>query len=60
VLSEFLETNSKAGNWPRMLGVIQTRNEMIALIRRSVDMGVTFSDTAEVYGPFKTHPTLPR
>src|SRR5215468_1344714 len=28
------------------------RREMIALIRRAVDLGVTFFDTAEAYGPF--------
>jgi aryl-alcohol dehydrogenase-like predicted oxidoreductase len=28
------------------------RNEMIALIGTAVDLGVTFFDTAEVYGPF--------
>ncbi|MBF9255657.1 aldo/keto reductase [Pontibacter sp. 172403-2] len=28
------------------------RNEMIALIHKAVEMGVTFFDTAEVYGPF--------
>ena len=28
------------------------RQEMIALIRRAVELGVTFFDTAEVYGPF--------
>src|SRR5579863_10222969 len=28
------------------------RQEMIALIRSAVDQGVTFFDTAEVYGPF--------
>jgi len=28
------------------------RHEMIALIRAAVDRGVTFFDTAEVYGPF--------
>ena len=28
------------------------RQEMIALIRTSVERGVTFFDTAEVYGPF--------
>lgn len=28
------------------------RNEMIAFIRAAVDRGVTFFDTAEVYGPF--------
>src|SRR5881394_920819 len=33
-------------------GPAADRNEMIALIRRAVDLGVTFFDTAEVYGPF--------
>ncbi len=28
------------------------RKEMISLIHKSVEMGVTFFDTAEVYGPF--------
>src|SRR5258706_11864911 len=28
------------------------RQEMIALIRKAVERGVTFFDTAEVYGPF--------
>ena len=28
------------------------QDEMIALIRAAVDRGVTFFDTAEVYGPF--------
>ncbi|MDL2283535.1 aldo/keto reductase [Oxalobacter sp. OttesenSCG-928-P03] len=28
------------------------KQEMIGLIRKAVDMGVTFFDTAEVYGPF--------
>lgn len=28
------------------------KKEMIALIRKAVDFGVTFFDTAEVYGPF--------
>jgi aryl-alcohol dehydrogenase-like predicted oxidoreductase len=28
------------------------RQEMIALLRAAVDRGVTFFDTAEVYGPF--------
>lgn len=30
-----------------------SREDSIALIRRAVDMGVTFFDTAEVYGPFR-------
>ena len=33
-------------------GVVQDENEMISLIRKAVDMGITFFDTAEVYGPF--------
>lgn len=28
------------------------KKEMVALIRKAVDLGVTFFDTAEVYGPF--------
>ncbi len=28
------------------------KNEMISVIRRAVELGVTFFDTAEVYGPF--------
>jgi aryl-alcohol dehydrogenase-like predicted oxidoreductase len=31
---------------------IPNRNEMISLIRKAVEKGVTFFDTAEVYGPF--------
>ena len=33
-------------------GPAPDRKEMIALIRRAVDRGVTFFDTAEAYGPF--------
>ena len=33
-------------------GPPQDRQEMIALIRAAVERGVTFFDTAEVYGPF--------
>jgi len=33
-------------------GPAADRNEMIALIRTAVERGVTFFDTAEVYGPF--------
>ncbi len=33
-------------------GPPEDRQEMIALIRGAVDRGVTFFDTAEVYGPF--------
>ncbi|HMK29639.1 MAG TPA: aldo/keto reductase [Terriglobales bacterium] len=32
--------------------VAATRQEMIALIRAAVERGITFFDTAEVYGPF--------
>ena len=34
------------------LGPAADKNEMIALIRTAVDRGITFFDTAEVYGPF--------
>src|SRR5438270_8722776 len=34
------------------LGPAADKNEMIALIRKAVELGVTFFDTAEVYGPF--------
>jgi aryl-alcohol dehydrogenase-like predicted oxidoreductase len=33
-------------------GPAADKQEMIALIRKTVDLGVTFFDTAEVYGPF--------
>jgi aryl-alcohol dehydrogenase-like predicted oxidoreductase len=33
-------------------GPAKDKNEMIALIRKAVELGVTFFDTAEVYGPF--------
>jgi aryl-alcohol dehydrogenase-like predicted oxidoreductase len=33
-------------------GVVPDRHEMIGLIRTAVERGVTFFDTAEVYGPF--------
>jgi aryl-alcohol dehydrogenase-like predicted oxidoreductase len=39
------------------LGPAADRTEMIALIRGAFDRGVTFFDTAEVYGPF-TNETL--
>ncbi len=33
-------------------GEVKDKQEMIALMRTAVDRGVTFFDTAEVYGPF--------
>ena len=33
-------------------GPPKDRQEMISLLRAAVDRGVTFFDTAEVYGPF--------
>ena len=33
-------------------GPAEDEREMIAVIRSAVDLGVTFFDTAEVYGPF--------
>ena len=35
-----------------MYGSPKDRQEMISVIRAAVDLGVTFFDTAEVYGPF--------
>src|SRR5213079_659324 len=34
-------------------GPPKEKQEMISLIRAAVDRGVTFFDTAEVYGPFR-------
>src|SRR5436190_18599869 len=33
-------------------GPPKDKEEMIALLRKAVELGVTFFDTAEVYGPF--------
>ena len=33
-------------------GKVKDKKEMIALIRQAVEMGITFFDTAEEYGPF--------
>jgi aryl-alcohol dehydrogenase-like predicted oxidoreductase len=33
-------------------GIAPDRREMIALVRKAVELGVTFFDTAESYGPF--------
>jgi aryl-alcohol dehydrogenase-like predicted oxidoreductase len=33
-------------------GVVHDENEMISLMHKAVDAGITFFDTAEVYGPF--------
>jgi aryl-alcohol dehydrogenase-like predicted oxidoreductase len=33
-------------------GVAPDRREMITLVRKAVERGVTFFDTAEAYGPF--------
>src|SRR5438067_9468831 len=34
------------------LGPAKDEQEMIGVIRAAVDLGVTFFDTAEIYGPF--------
>src|SRR5437762_12764805 len=39
-------------------GPAADKKEMIWLIRSAVDQGVTFFDTAEVYGPFTKHNVL--
>ena len=33
-------------------GPPKDKQEMISLLRSAVDLGITFFDTAEVYGPF--------
>src|ERR1700680_1271677 len=33
-------------------GVVHDEQEMISLLHAAVDRGITFFDTAEVYGPF--------
>lgn len=33
-------------------GPATDKQEMISLLRKAVDLGVTFFDTAEVYGPY--------
>lgn len=38
-------------------GTVADEKEMISMIRKAVDMGVSFFDTAEVYGPY-TNETL--
>jgi aryl-alcohol dehydrogenase-like predicted oxidoreductase len=37
---------------------LQTKKEMISLIRTAVERGITFFDTAEVYGPFTNEELL--
>jgi aryl-alcohol dehydrogenase-like predicted oxidoreductase len=39
-------------------GVQVERNDMVALARGAVDLGVTFFDTAEAYGPYKSEDIL--
>lgn len=40
------------------LGPAQDKGEMITLLRQAVERGVTFFDTAEVYGPFTNEELL--
>ena len=37
---------------------IPNRNDMVALLRAAVERGVTFFDTAEVYGPYANEELL--
>ena len=37
-----------------------TREDGIAIIRAAVDAGITFFDTAEVYGPYTNEDVVPR
>jgi len=39
-------------------GVIRDKKEMISLIHSAVDLGITFFDTAEMYGPFTNEELL--
>ncbi|HEY7162719.1 MAG TPA: aldo/keto reductase [Acidobacteriota bacterium] len=39
-------------------GPAHDKNEMISLIHKAVDFGITFFDTAEAYGPFKNEELL--
>src|SRR5208282_4071651 len=39
-------------------GEVKDKQEMISLMRTAVDRGVTFFDTAEVYGPFTNEELL--
>lgn len=39
-------------------GTVADKKEMISLIRKAVEMGVTFFDTAEVYGPYTNEELL--
>src|SRR5258708_14580483 len=39
-------------------GPAHDKQEMIALLRKAVELGVTFFDTAEVYGPFTNEELL--
>ena len=41
-------------------GPPKERGEMIALLRAAVERGVTFFDTAEVYGPYRNEELLGR
>jgi aryl-alcohol dehydrogenase-like predicted oxidoreductase len=39
-------------------GPAQDKNEMISLIHKAIDFGITFFDTAEAYGPFTNEELL--
>src|ERR1700730_18448483 len=39
-------------------GVVHDKQEMISLLRTAVERGITFFDTAEVYGPFTNEELL--
>ena len=39
-------------------GRIPDKQEMISLLRAAVECGITFFDTAEVYGPFRNEELL--
>jgi aryl-alcohol dehydrogenase-like predicted oxidoreductase len=41
-----------------LYGPVSSREDMVALVRTAVDQGVTFFDTAEVYGPLESERIL--
>jgi len=50
-----LEVSALGLGWMGMsfaYGTIPDKKDMIALIRKAVESGVTFFDTAQIYGPF--------
>jgi aryl-alcohol dehydrogenase-like predicted oxidoreductase len=45
-------------SWSSTYGPSKDKHDMIALIRAAVEQGITFFDTAEVYGPLSNQELL--